>query len=259
MLLHWLRSKFAVNPEPQGGKVFSQELEKFAGMLENDQPFALSRFNDGEMTIIFGEAFNSAKNRIGNTYIPDQPDAEKQRTLLTAALTYKADGYIVGIVCPCCEGHEKFNKLKALSNQNEEHLTWANVFVNANFSIFKSRIEPIFKNKNVIFIGNALAETSGLSFSVKKQFTVGNNAWLQDYDKALNEISNHIRSNKITNTIFIFCAGVLSNLIIHKLYQEFPNNTYLDLGSVFDVELGLGKSRRYLRKSKTIYKTCVWG
>lgn len=259
MLLHWLRSKLAVTPEPQGGKVFSQELEKFARMLESDTPFALSRFNDGEMTIIFGEEFNSAKNRIGNTYIPHQPDAEKQRKLLTEALTYKANGYIVGIVCPCCEGYEKFQKLKQLSNQSEDHLTWANVFVNSNFPKLKSRIEPIFKNKDIVFIGNALAKTTDLSFIIKKKFTVGDNAWLQDYDKLLIEMSTYIEQNNIANNIFIFCAGVLSNLIIHKLHKQFPNNTYLDLGSVFDIELGLGKSRRYLRKGKTLYKTCVWG
>lgn len=255
-----LKRKLDDNQPPiaRGGKEFSAELEKFAQMIEQRQPFAFARFNDGEMKILFGDIFDVAKNRIGNTYIPNDEVAERQRTLLKEALQFKADGYHVGIVCPCCEKDADFFRMKELSGQGEEHLTWANVFVNSNFPIFQSRINPLFSGRKVIFIGNTLANHNGLPFYVRKKFNIGDNAWVNDYEHLLSEMNDYIESEKLSDAVFIFCAGVLSNLLIYKLYDRFPSNTYLDLGSVFDVELGLGKTRRYLRKGKTLYKTCVW-
>lgn len=245
-------------PTAQGGKDFTAELEKFAQLIDCNKPFAFARFNDGEMKIIFGDIFDLAKNRIGNTYVPNDATAEKQRTLLRAALQYKADGYFVGIVCPCCEREEDFFRMKELSSQTEDNLTWANVFVNSNFPAFQTRITPLLMSRKIVFVGNATANHEGLPFPVGKKFLVGDNAWVNDYERLLQEMNTYIETEAINNTIFIFCAGVLSNLLIYKLYDRFPQNTYLDLGSVYDVELGLGKSRRYLRKGKTLYKTCIW-
>ena len=245
-------------PIARGGKEFSAELEKFAQKIEQEQSFAFARFNDGEMKILFGDIFDVAKNRIGNTYIPNDEAAERQRTLLKESVQFKSDGYYVGIVCPCCEQEIDFYRMKELSGQREDHLTWANVFVNSNFPAFQSRVSPLFSGKTVVFIGNTLADHSGLPFPVAKNFAVGDNAWVNDYERLLPEISTYIDSEQVSDAVFIFCAGVLSNLLIYKLYDQYPNNTYLDLGSVFDVELGLGKTRRYLRKGKTLYKTCVW-
>ncbi len=245
-------------PVAQGGKDFSAELEKFAQMIERKQPFAFARFNDGEMKIIFGDIFDVAKNRIGNTYVPNDEEAEKQRTLLIEALDYKSDRYFVGIVCPCCESEQDFFRMKELSGQKEDNLTWANVFVNSNFPAFQSRITPLFGGRNIVFVGNATANHEGLPFAVSKSFFVGDNAWVNDYNRLMRELIEYIESDAVTDTVFIFCAGVLSNLLIYKLYENYPKNTYLDLGSVYDVELGLGKSRRYLRKGKTLYKTCIW-
>ncbi len=246
-------------PTAQGGKDFSAELEKFASMIEHNQSFAFARFNDGEMKIVFGDIFDIAKNRIGNTYVPDDQAAEQQRLLLQQALKFKAPNYYVGIVCPCCENEEDFYRMKALSGQDEHNLTWANVFVNANYPAFQSRITPLFQRRSVVFIGNCTADCGGLPFKVTKQFAVGDNAWVNDYERLLAEMINYLKDGSVKNTVFIFCAGVLSNLLIHKLYEQYPDNTYLDLGSVYDIELGLGKSRRYLRKGKTLYKTCIWG
>lgn len=245
-------------PCPQGGKDFPAELEKFAELIDRNQPFAFARFNDGEMKIVFGDIFDVAKNRIGNTYVPDDELAEKQRVLLRAALKHKADRYFVGIVCPCCEKEEDFFRMKKLSGQREENLTWANVFVNSNFPAFQTRITPLFKERKIVFVGNASANHGGLPFAVSKNFTVGDNAWVNDYERLLQQMDSYIKNEAASDTLFIFCAGVLSNLLIYKLHDRYPQNTYLDLGSVYDVELGLGKSRRYLRKGKTLYKTCVW-
>jgi len=156
-------------------------------------------------------------------------------------------------------GKEKFYGLKEQSGQTETHLTWANIFVNSNFPRFKKQTVPHFSNKRIILIAHKAADPNGLPFEVETTFRVGSNAWVQDYDRLSFELIDYIRQHKVENAIFLFASGVLSNMLICDLNKLYPNNTYLDVGSVFDVELGLGKTRGYLRKGKRLRRTCVWG
>ena len=45
------------------------------------------------------------------------------------------------------------------------------------------------------------------------------------------KVKSWIKSNNITNAIFLFAASTLSNYIIHECYKECSDNTYLDIGS----------------------------
>jgi hypothetical protein len=98
-----------------------------------------------------------------------------------------------------------------------------------------------------------------LPFTVIKSFRIGANAWSINYDDKITEISHYIKEQNIENQVFIFCAGVLSNMLIFQLNKNFPNNTYLDVGSVFDDMMGLGQTRKYLKGSKKRLKqVCIW-
>ena len=77
--------------------------------------------------------------------------------------------------------------------------------------------------------------------------------------------NEYIKSNKISNHVFLVCASSLSNLIIHQLFDKYDNNTYLDIGStlnIFDKNMG---SRFYIsdhlnkeHTSPDSYKKCYW-
>ena len=103
------------------------------------------------------------------------------------------------------------------------------------------------------------ADLSGLPFIANDSFSVGANAWSTNYDSMLEELTTYIQKNNVENQVFIFCAGVLSNMLIFQLNKAYPNNTYLDVGSVFDDMMGLGQTRKYLKGSKKRLKQiCVW-
>jgi len=240
-------------------KKFPDELNKFNQMILSGEPFALSRFGDGEMIVIHGQAIDLSKKYHGeHKYQPHSSKDEKQRAILTEALHYQAENYFVAIACPCCVGMEKFQKLKQQASQQESQLTWANIFVNSNYTTFRSAtIGAIKKREPVLFVGHSNGDTNGLPFSVEKHYKVGPNAWTNDFDRLLNELTTDLSLEKNNRTI-LFCAGVLSNLLIYKLTQALPQHTYIDCGSVFDVDLGLGKTRKYLKKGKTLNRTCVW-
>ena len=246
-------------PVATGGKDFEQALYNFNDKLRDHENFSLARYGDGEMRVIIGDPIDLSEKCNGeHKYIPGDADSERQRALLQQALVYQNPSYFVGIACPCCVGEEKFFNLKRQSKQPEEQLTWANILVNANYQRFKTTTTALIGQRDVSLICHQNANSEGLPFAVQHTFRVGANAWMADYERLLPEIKSYIESQKIKNHVFLFCAGVLSNILIYELHRAYPDNTYLDIGSVFDVELGLGKTRKYLKKGKTLRRTCVW-
>lgn len=241
-------------------KTFSGDLNMFNTKLRKNENFSLVRFGDGEMIVINGEKIDLSEKCNGeHKYIPGNDVDESYRQILTDSLTYKSAQYYVGLPCRCCVGDEHCDQLKAQSQQDEKALTWANIFVNANYPSFLNYTVNELKQRTVNIVCHDLAELAGLPFETVKDFRIGANAWVQDYERLLAEMSLYISSKDTKNEVFIFCAGVLSNMLIYELTRLFPNNTYIDLGSVFDDHLNLGKTRKYLKGSKKRLKqVCVW-
>ena len=241
-------------------KNFHASLDEFNTKLASGENFSLARFGDGEMVVINGEAIDLSEKCNGeHHYIPGNVQHEAQRAMLTAALLYQSNDYFVGIACPCCVGEPRFLQLKQQSQQSEAQLTWANIFVNSNFPRFQALTIPLLASRKIILISHIKSQLAGLPFAVERHFGVGPNAWLRDHDRLLAELTAYIEQHQVRDHVFLFCAGVLSNILIFELHERFPQNTYLDVGSVFDVELGLGMTRKYLmKKRRRLRKTCVW-
>jgi len=241
-------------------KDFKQDFNKFQLMIKNHQPFAISRNNDGEMIILFNE-FIDLRQKLNGEFIydPQQEQHKFFREKLLESAQYKADNYYVGIACRCCVGDAKHLKLKALTGQDEEHLTWGNIFVNSNYPLYVKYILPEFSNYNIVMVVNNKAITNNLPFADKivKTFRIGTNAWMQDYD-IVDEMKRYIETKKIENHMFLFCAGPFSNILITECFKSSPNNTYLDCGSTLDSMMSLGATRGYLRGADTLKKVCIW-
>lgn len=241
------------------GKHFHAELSYFTRRIENGQNFSLVRFGDGEMMIIEGRGIDlSAKYNGEHKYEPGDMQQERQRNLLAQSLAYKHDDYFVGIACPCCVGQASFYQLKQAASQPEQQLTWANVFVNANYNAFQSQTVPVLAKREVNIVCHERAVTDNLPFDINKRFSVGPNSWINDHERLKQEMLSYIESGKNKDEVFLFCAGVLSNIIIFELARFAPQHTYIDVGSVFDVQLQLGETRKYLKKGKTLKRVCVW-
>ncbi len=240
-------------------KSFAEAIAQLNVRLIVCDNFSLVRFGDGEMIIINGEAIDLSKKFNGeHQYIPGEVKHEQQRALLQQSLRWQAPHYFVGIACPCCVGTPAFLALKAQSEQSEQQLTWANIFVNSNFSTFMSDTIDALAGRTVNMICHQKADVAQLPFVVSTSFRSGPNSWLNDHQRLLEEISAYIELNASTDEVFLFCAGVLSNILVYQLSEKYPDNTYIDIGSVFDDVMGLGKTRRYLRNGKTLQQTCVW-
>lgn len=237
-------------------KTFKGDFDKFLNKIKLGEHFSLSRWGDGELMILEDKFIDLRNQKNGEfRYDPNNSDYRYVKHMLDVSFCNKDDEYYIGIACPCCVGDEKYNHMKKLSQQDEEHLTWANIYVNSNYKYFLSEFVPEMINHDVIMVVNEKADTSKLPFDVEKTYKIGTDAWLNDYS-VVNKIKNDYQNSK--DKIFLFAAGPLANILTYELWFLNKNNTYIDIGSTLDVQMGMKPTRGYHIGAKTLNKTCIW-
>ena len=230
-------------------KQFRQELEILFARLQSRIPFAFSKYADGEWSAMRGGVVNNGE-------FLSIPDARlnTSRSLLIESFQYKHPYYHVGISCPCCQG-EEFNRMRDASGQEESNLTFANIFVNSNYSFYKENMIPEYSNWKVNLIANEKCKLDSLPFKVERFFPIGVNAWYGNLD-----LIERLQNLNTEGELYLFCAGPFGNILAHQLWKHNQKNTYLDIGSTLNPWLGFeGFQRGYLYGSEDCNKVCVWG
>lgn len=246
-------------------KHFYLLLEK----LKNGENFAYARYSDGELRImqnlktqISSNFYIVGNEKGGGNYNQEDYkdfDPEKHqfyRDKLMEAYQFKKTNYFVGLSCRCCVGEKDFKQMLEWydGDTNSDYLTWANLLLNGNYPLFIKHFIPELKKKNIVYILNENAKLEGLPFDVVKDFRVGPNCIINDYDK-IEEIKKWIDVNKIENHVFLFSASSLSNFMIHQLFEHNDKNTYIDVGTTLNPYIGLSGRRGYHKGNK---KICIW-
>ena len=256
-------------------KHFRQHFVKFTEMVRNNEHFAFSRFSDGELWILQNKELKLSDDviQVGEQKNPGiyKPADHKHynpiehtqfRDKLIEAYQYKQSNYYKGISCKCCVGEENFKWQLDLHGGDDDSLTWANLWVNGNYPLFITHTLPILYSKDCVFVGHKDADISKLPFVVK-DFRVGYNAFINDYDK-IETIRQWIKENNITNHVFLFSASTFTNLAVYELFRDFPNNSYIDIGTCLTPMMSMPTHRGYLeafwsyRGGQDIQKICVW-
>ena len=256
-------------------KNFREHFSKFTSMIRNDEHFAFARYSDGELFILQNKELKLDADviQVGDSKSPgvyQSPDHKHYdpkvhgefREKLIEAFKYKQSNYYKGICVSGDVGKVDFDWQLDLHGGDDESLTWANLWVNGNYPAFIMNTLPIFYNKECVFIGHKDANISKFPFFVK-DFRVGYNAMINDYGK-IEDIKNWIRENNIENHLFLFSASTFSNLAIYELFKEFPNNSYVDIGTCLTPMMDMPTHRDYLtgfwgyRGSRTLNEICTW-
>jgi hypothetical protein len=260
-------------------KTFEGDFLKLKSKLEKGENFAFSRFSDGEMYILGNVRLEIANDhyQIGNgvgggtygneelkSFIPERHQYYRQK--LVDSLQFKKENYYKGISCKCCVGEENFKFQVDMHGGDDESLTWANLFINGNYRKYMEQFFPLFKDKKIVMVVNECANIEKLDLNIVKDFRVGTNCFINDYS-LIEKIKTWVEENDIKNHVFLVSAASLSNLIIHQLYKEFDQNTYIDIGSslnpLMDME-GWKGSRTYLLEywentgNNILNKDCIW-
>lgn len=234
-------------------------------MIKNNENFAFTRFSDGELymmqnrrvTIKANQVFLREKIHQGN-WGPEElkdfnPETDQfYKDKLLECFKHQQKNYFKGICFSEDVGEKDYkwqwNILE--EKDNIEFITWSNLLINGNYSDFIEKMVPEFVGRKIVYICNKMANINKLPFDIVKDFRIGQNCQVNNYD-LIEIVKKWISKNKIENHIFLFSAATLSNYLIYELYRDYPNNIYLDIGSTLNPLMDLDGwkgSRFYLRE-----------
>jgi hypothetical protein len=254
-------------------KNFKEHFWMLHDKIANDKNFAFLRFSDGELRILQNLELKLAQDHfvIGASKKPGYYASEDHKHFdpkqhqffqhhLMESYKHKADNYFVGLSCRCCVGDADFKQQVEWYGGDHPNLTWANLWVNGNYPLFRAHMMPLLakkQEKGIVYVVNEHAILSGLPFKVKKDFRVGPNCIINDYS-LIETMKDWVLENDIKDHIFLFSASSLSNVLQYELFKIAPQNTYIDVGTCFNAELKMQGRRGYLIGGDSLNKTCVW-
>ena len=247
-------------------KDYKEEFSKFLEMLNRGENFGLSRFSDGEIFILKNQKLVLERDRfvtgersgIGRyteeeekSYDPTSHEHISHR--LKDCLSSRKKNYFKGLSCnedtDICLEDDVLKYQILLSPDDEEHLTFSNVFINANYPRFINEFLPVLKSKQIVFVANESADLTKLGLNIIKDFRIGSNCFVTNYDLP-SEINEWIEGNDTRGVVFLISASTLSNFIVKDCFFKHPENTYIDIGSSLNPWMGLEGwqySRAYLQ------------
>jgi hypothetical protein len=252
-------------------KDFREHFFMLYNKLKNNENFAFSRFSDGELRIMQNKELilSDNYNKIGDVVTPGHYHPEDKKHFnpvehpfvhdkLMEAYRFKKHNYYVGLSCRCCVGDEDFQQMVDWRGGDDEFLTWSNLWVNGNYDLFRQYMIPEFTRRRIVYTLNRNANVAGLSFigiNVVKDFRIGENCIVNEFNKH-EEVAKWIEENNIKNHVFLFSASSLSNFMIYELFKKYDENTYIDIGTTLNAELGMKGLRGYLYGQNR--KICIW-
>ena len=233
------------------------EFDTLLSRVRQKQYFAFSRFGDGEVRVLKEQSFTCPEWQLSGS------KAIAFRQALADSLFYQHPDYLVGIPCSCREHVDRY-RAYLLDNfdLSQTQLTFAALFVNAMYRRLQRELVPELKAYPVVLIANENTRLDCFQkhgFNVKQFFPVPNNAWLS-FDQIVGKIIQYLDTHHLTDHLFLLSAGPVANIIIPALHKRHPQNTYLDIGSSLNAQLGLPQgARNYLQPLgwKRLAR-CVW-
>lgn len=237
-------------------KFFHNDIVFFANKLKNKENFSFSKYADGEWAVIKNTAINNREF----WFDPNSDKDQQKRQALIESFQYKHPNYYVGISCPCCQGIDTFNEMYDFSGQDENHLTWANIWVNSNYKYYLSNILPTYRERDVILFCNENGRIRNLPFTPYMVVPLKNNAWEYNWN-LVNDAKMVMSSVPSKNMLVLFCCGPFGNILCHELTKFDDQHTYLDIGSTLNPFLKSAGFERHYYMGNNVFSnlTCQWG
>ena len=192
-----------------------------ATLIEKDEPCLFAKYGDGE--------FDSTRNCSG-VNIDGTPYSTKLRTMLLDSLQiYKGKKNIfIGSV-----EEEYWERILGFSLQWSIYFTIIihDYDIKDHLRLWKA-IQQNTRKK--IYIANDLMGKACHFFKIDKHIIIDRHRWFEDsFETVLQSVKNEIVDDSAT--MILTSGGMGAKPLLSKLYEEFPNAIYLDIGSAFDL------------------------
>ncbi len=232
-------------------KDFTDEFYRIFELYKQNDSFLFGKAADGELMAVENHILNN------NEFRNDESVPAERREELKASLQFRHPNFYLGIICPCCSNYDgRFERMKKLVNQDEDHLTYANIFVNSNYPLYRQFFIPSFSQHDVWLVCHEDSILFDLPFHTERVFVIKRNAWVDSYD-----VIQRIQDAAPEGKLLLFAAGPFGNILGHKLFQSHPKNRMLDIGSTLNPWLqSEGFRRDYYTCPESGFgaRKCVW-
>lgn len=231
------------------------DLEIFNSFLASGTPFTFVRFSDGETEILDNHFLELGKSGVtwskgtsGYRY-PDydlkkfEPDEQQGlRSLLIESAKYKSENYYKGVPSRHNNATSAKEKLVHFNGGSEKNLTFADIFVNSNYSVFlKTTVKTLQSLENVFVVGNFRMRVNLVS-ERWSLVSIPDNAF-SAYEEVVSETLGRLSELPI-GSIVLSSASSLSNILGWKLQATRPDVTFIDIGTALHPQMGMGDSVR---------------
>ena len=194
-------------------------------LLEYKVPFAIARFNDGEMGGIL---------QPGNWVAArgDQPVNKELGQYLLDAFLHEQTNYWKGIPCSICFPQLRAGADQILASQCDSHyphLCTATVLTNSNWKKAIKDIPKYLKGRTVYWIGGHDQKIDTLDFDIEQAFFFNNkDTWLDI--KKIYPLWQLFQDDAVV----MISLGPTARVLTKQWYQLRPDLTIIDIGSNFD-------------------------
>jgi len=202
--------------------------QKILEMIKCEKPFSFARYGDGEWNCILHPSLTTY-NVDRHIYYPDLSEALKKVLRSRPKYTLGLQEYAMK------KGGEEINAW--LKENGLDGLRWvdADVFHNASINNTLGQFMDELSYRETVFVApQYLASNIHDEFIAVPQL----NGWLE-HDRILKELKDVL--DYCDNAVVVFCAGMMSNVLIDEMFHFDPTHTYIDLGSALDPYAGVEK------------------
>lgn len=203
-------------------------FDELVEMLDDGVPFSFSRFGDGEFNAIFGL---SGANCDGHRYFPDLGRRLEE-------ILQRHPEYLLGLQPLAIIVHGVKQILSVSSHADgAKGIQWV-LADSLHIASLDGRLDLFFdalRGRRTMLVGPEHLREFSLSKGWDYQQVPARNCWTA-YEETLDGLKTWLSDS---GDVVLFCASMMSNVLIDDLFTYNPANTYIDAGSVFDPSAGV--------------------
>ena len=223
---------------------FFRDFEYFWNLINIGENFTFTRYADGEVMLMNGVGVleNTQAFNVDNWKSPN--NLTKVGKDLLETLNHTEDNYYYAISGKN-DNISDYNFLRSNIKHNDNNITFVNLWINANYRNMLKKLSNL--KRDVVLICNENAKIENFPFNVVSITSFPNDCitfWEQNSEEYINRLIKDYGT--LNNQLFLISCGPVSEIIIHKLYENNPNNTYIDVGSSIDEFVHGRQTRPYM-------------
>jgi hypothetical protein len=196
-------------------------------LTKNNTPWALARFNDGEIKAML------AANIGEKTARDDQKIDQYLVDRLNWAIRQRQENLWLGLPCSVCWPRERAIAEESIE-ENYPRRALAVVQTNRNWNRWVTEFSKVAQARDIVWIAgedqNLAGLQNGTGIKVRDQWRLPlANVWQKEYKALRKRFREFVKGD-----IVMLSCGPMATVLAVEWFQHRPDCTFIDIGSTFD-------------------------